>query len=50
MLLCVVAKGKAKQDGNIGGKYKMGKKGEKHVVYVKKMIEIILSDVVRDVF
>ena len=41
MLLCVVAKEKAKQDGNTRGKYKVGKKGKKHVIYVKKIIEII---------
>ena len=38
MLLCVVAKRKAKQDGNMKDS-KRGKgmeKGEKHVVYVKK--------------
>ena len=41
MLLCVVAKGKAKQDGNMRGKDKAGKKKVRNVAYVKKMIEII---------
>ena len=41
MLLCVVAKEKAKQDGNMRGKYKAGKKKVRNMWLMLKMIEII---------
>ena len=40
MLLCVVAKGKAKQDGNMRGT-RLGKKVRNVWLMSKKMIEII---------